>query len=154
MTVLSAQDIRRRSGMISPFCERGVEHGRSYGLSCCGYDVRIAEEVWLWPLYGRLASTIERFAMPDDVMARVADKSTNARKFVFVQNTIIEPGWAGYLTLELTRVLPWPILIKRGTPIAQIIFEKLEEPTERPYVGKYQGQEAGPQAARFERGAA
>jgi dCTP deaminase len=153
--MLSAQTIRKRweegDLQIEPFCERAKAHGRSYGLSSCGYDVRIAEDVWLWPLHGLLASIMEYISLPDDLSAEVKDKSTNARLFVFVQNTIIEPGWEGYLTVELTRLLPWPILIKKGTPIAQVVFHQLDQPTEQPYRGKYQGQASGPQKARFER---
>ena len=40
--------------------------------------------------------------MPSDVLGQVCDKSTWARRGVAVQNTIIEPGWRGYLTVELT----------------------------------------------------
>lgn len=119
----------------------------SYGLSSCGYDVRIAEDVWLWPLWGRLASTIEYFNMPNDVMAEVKDKSSWARRFVTVQNTVIEPGWKGYLTLELTNHRLWPVLIRKGTPIAQIVFKQLDVATNQPYSGKYQNQKAGPQKA-------
>ena len=68
---------------------------------------------------------------------------------MLVQNTVAEPGWRGYLTLEITRVLPWPIRIKAGTAIAQMIFKRLEQPTEQPYGcrDKYQDQKAGPQPA-------
>lgn len=154
MTILSAQSIRKRAQakppMIDPFNERTKIHGRSYGLSGCGYDVRLAEDIWLWPFWGRLGSIMEYLHLPNDVCAEVKDKSTNARLFVFVQNTVIEPGWHGYLTVELTRFLPWPIKLKRGTPIAQIMFKKLDEDTEQPYDGKYQGQKAGAQRAILE----
>lgn len=158
--MLSAQTIRKRvlgySGNqlqleIRPFCERSKVNGRSYGLSSCGYDVRLAQDIWLWPLFGRLGSILEYLKLPADLSAEVKDKSTNARLFVFVQNTIIEPGWEGYLTVELTRYLPWPILLRKGTPIAQVVFHQLDEPTEQPYRGKYQKQESGPQKARFEK---
>jgi dCTP deaminase len=139
MAILPAQTIRALRP-IYPFHERSVANGRSFGLSSAGYDVRIKQTIWLWPFWGRLASTIEHFDLPNDVLARVCDKSSNARKFVTVQNTVCEPGWRGHLTLELTRRLPWPIRIKAGTPIAQIIFERLEEPTEQPYSGRYQNQ--------------
>ena len=43
MTVLSAQTIRKR-GIVTPFCERSVAHGMSYGLSIAGYD-RIAQSL-------------------------------------------------------------------------------------------------------------
>ena len=158
--ILSAQTIRKlcqiprtkEQGlpMIFPFSERAKSEGRSYGLSSCGYDVRIAETIWLWPFWGRLASTYEQFNMPDNLCAEVKDKSTNARVFVLVQNTIIEPGWSGFLTLELTRFLPWPIKIVAGTPIAQVVFKMLDQPTEQTYSGKYQNQKSGPQSAILE----
>lgn len=153
MTILSAQSIRelcRRGWLVAPYFERTISEGRSFGISACGYDIRLAETIWLWPFWGRLASAIERFNMPDDVCAEVKDKSTNARLFVFVQNTIIEPGWEGYLTLELTRFLPWPIRLKKGTPIAQVVFKRLDQPTVQPYCGKYQKQKSGPQPAMME----
>ena len=159
MTALSAQSIRLRClpllsddpKMVQPFHERTKHKGRTFGLSSCGYDIRIAETLWLWPVYGRLASSMEYFHMPDDVYAEVKDKSTNARLFRFVQNTVIEPGWRGYLTLELTRDRPWPVRIEAGTPIAQIIFHKLDYPTEQVYRGKYQDQRAGAQRPILER---
>lgn len=155
--MLSSQTIRERAQIrsldliIEPFAERGVSNGRSFGLSSCGYDVRLAQDIWLWPFWGRLASIMEFIKLPNDLSAEVKDKSTNARMFVLVQNTIIEPGWFGYLTLELTRFLPWPIKLKAGTPIAQIVFHQLDNPTEQPYRGKYQNQRPGPQKARWER---
>jgi dCTP deaminase len=120
----------------------------TYGLSAAGYDIRIAESLWLWPFFGRLASAMETFRMPKDVLAIVHDKSSWARRFVTVQNTVIEPGWYGSLTLELTNHRPWPVYIRAGTPIAQVVFHKLDEATCQPYRGKYQGQAPGPQPAR------
>lgn len=162
MSILSAQTIRRRctpkpagwggpwpKTLITPFYERTATNGRTFGLSGCGYDVRLAENIWLWPFWGRLGSIMEHLDMPDDLCAEVKDKSTNARLFVLVQNTIIEPGWYGTLTVELTRFLPWPIYLKKGTPIAQIVFKTLDEPTEQSYGGKYQGQKAGAQPANL-----
>lgn len=154
MSVLSAQSIlqlcKRSPPLIFPFVERGVSHGRSYGLSGCSYDVRIEQTIWLWPFWGRLASTMERFDMPDNVCATVKDKSSNARRFILVQNTFVDAGWRGYLTLELIRIRPWPVRIKAGTPIAQFVFQWLDEPTELPYRGKYQNQPCRPIAAKHE----
>jgi dCTP deaminase len=136
--------------MIVPFNERTTEAGMTYGLSAAGYDVRIDQTLSIKPGETALASTMERFHMPNDLLAHVADKSTWARQFLTVQNTIIEPGWAGHLTLELCNHSPLIIAIHRGMPIAQIIFMKLDKPTEQPYVGKYQDQERGAQPARFD----
>lgn len=63
---------------------------------------------------------------------------------------MIEPGWRGFLTLELKNQGKDILRIERGDPIAQILFEGLDAPTDKPYSGKYQDQEAGPQPARFE----
>lgn len=148
--ILPAQHIRARKGLIEPFTERGVSNGMSYGLSCCGYDIRIDRGRVLRPGDFTLASTLERFNIHDDLMGHVADKSTWARQGLAVQNTILEPRWQGYLTLELSNHGQDTIVIYDGMPIAQIVFHKLMEPTEQPYAGKYQSQERGPVAARME----
>lgn len=161
MTVLSSQSIRKR-GIFTPFNERTVHKGMTFGLGPAGYDVRIAETVELGTQRtsritynapkAALASTMEHFTMPDDCIAYVKDKSTWARRFVLVQNTIIEPGWRGFLTLEITYDGDDGIVIEAGSPIAQIVFHKLDEPTEAPYSGKYQDQASGPQRAIMEKG--
>lgn len=145
-----APSLRGRAPLLDPFYERSVFQGRSFGLSCHGYDVRIAEDVDMMRGDFRLASTIEKFAMPDDLCAFVKDKSSWARNGLTVQNTVIEAGWRGHLTLELTMHARGHLIIPAGTPIAQIVFQRLDEPTDQPYDGKYQDQEAGPQAARLE----
>lgn len=144
--ILSAQSIRKR-GIITPFCERTVYGGMSYGLSQCGYDIRTAQNIVFHNNKFELASTIEHFTMPNNLMARVCDKSSWARKGIAVQNTIIEPGWRGYLTLEITFHKEGYFKIRQGYPIAQVVFEQLDESTEQPYEGKYQDQPAYPMEA-------
>lgn len=149
--ILSAQSIRSRIGLITPFCERTVSEGMTYGLGPAGYDVRIAEDLYLRDGYFCLASTIERFDVPDDIMVKLHDKSSWARRGLFVQNTVFEPGWRGYATLELTCHSKVPLALKAGMPIAQAVFHRLDEPTTLPYGGKYQNQSAGPVEAIHER---
>jgi dCTP deaminase len=143
--IIPAQTLRRIRP-LEPFYERTQHNGMTYGLGPAGYDVRIAETVTV----GRfvLASTIERFNLPNDVLAQVCDKSTWARRKVSLLNTVLEPGWRGYVTLEIVYFGDTPIEIRAGDPIAQIIFFRLEEPTALPYAGRYQDQERGPQGAR------
>jgi dCTP deaminase len=109
----------------------------------------VAEDISLGTLCFSLASTVEYFKLPNDIIAFVHDKSTWARRGLSLFNTVIEPGWEGFLTLELMNNGFNDILMKAGTPIAQIIFVRLEEATDSPYAGRYQKQEAGPQPARF-----
>lgn len=148
--ILSGDDIRRREGMIFPFTVRETFNGMSYGLSVGGYDVRIDQAATLLPGGFVLASTIERFVMPTDLMGIVHDKSTLARMGLTVQNTVIEAGWEGWLTLELTNHGHSLISLPCGSPIAQILFHVLSSPS-KGYQGKYQHQERGPQPAKFER---
>lgn len=150
--ILPAQVIRRiEPQIIEPWFERTVHNGMTFGLSHAGYDIRCAETVYMPPGSFSLASSIERFTMPLDVLGVVHDKSTWARRGIAIQNTVIEPGWRGHLTLEITNHHHKAVSIYAGDPIAQIIFHRLEEPVKHGYSGKYQDQEAGAQAARMER---
>jgi dCTP deaminase len=135
---------------LQPFCDRTVAFGLSYGVSVAGYDIRIAETVWLEPGGFSLASTVERFNMPLDYVGIVHDKSTWARLGLALQNTVAEPGWSGYLTIELSNHGKETLHIQAGSPIAQVIFHVLDVPADRGYTGKYQNQGQGPQPAKFE----
>ncbi|MGQ3671808.1 dCTP deaminase [Xanthobacter sp. TB0136] len=148
--ILAAQHVRERDGIITPFYERTVAHGMTFGLGPAGYDVRIAETLILEPGGFSLASTIEHFDIPADLIAFVHDKSTWARLGLALQNTVAEPGWHGFLTLELTNHSAAPIQILAGMPIAQIIFHELTGVTAFPYAGKYQDQAPGAQPAILE----
>lgn len=137
--ILPAQAIRMVRP-IEPFHERTVAHGMTYGLGPAGYDVRIAQDLRLDPGDFALASTVERFDIPANIMAFVFDKSTWARRGLSLFNTVIEPKWFGFLTLELTNHSAKTIWINAEMPIAQIVFQYLSEETELPYSGKYQNQ--------------
>ena len=152
--ILTAKSIKRL-GLVTPWCERTKFDGVSYGQSYAGYDIRIAEGVRLQIGHTTLAISIERFNMPNNVLGVVHDKSTWARQGVQVQNTIIEPGWEGYLTLEISYAPLYGLThayinIPNGVGIAQVIFQYTEEETEG-YNGKYQDAKQFAQPAIFDR---
>jgi len=102
-----------------------------------------------------LGSTSERVSLPDDMVARLEGKSSLGRLGLLIHSTAgyVDPGWDGYLTLELSNVANLPITIYPGMKIGQISFFRLTTPAERPYGSrqtrsKYQGQR-GPTASRF-----
>jgi dCTP deaminase len=97
-----------------------------------------------------LAHTIEDFIMPHDVSGAVCDKSSFARVFVSALNTFFDPGFCGNATLELVNLGPETVYIKAGDPICQFIFTFLDQPTDRPYRGKYQHQRKVAQPAIYE----
>ena len=102
-----------------------------------------------------LGSTLERVALPDDMVARLEGKSSLGRLGLLIHSTAgyVDPGWDGYLTLELSNVANLPITIYPGMKIGQISFFRLSSAAENPYGSKetgskYQGQR-GPTASRF-----
>lgn len=134
------------------------EHGVTHGLSEAGYDIRIHQEIrFLVDDGGRrtvtivdgllstanpgtftLASAIEEFQMPNHLVGIVHDKSTWARQGLSVFNTVIEPGWNGFLTLELVYHGNEDLIIPAGSGIAQVIFHDVSDPVQ--YTGRYQNQ--------------
>lgn len=152
MTILSGQTIRRR-GIVHPCHDRTTRLGMTFGLGPAGYDLtldlgetRLTYD--LEPGEFLLAAAKEYFIMPRDVQGVVHDKSTWARRGLGAFNTIIDPGFEGYLTLELVNNSSQRIALLDMIPIVQVVFHLLDEPAERAYDGKYQFQEAGPQPAR------
>ena len=128
--------------------EKMREHGVSYGLTEAGYDIRIKQEVTLTPERRfQLASTVERFNMPNTLVAVVHDKSTWARRGLSVFNTVIEPGWRGWLTLELVYHGNHELVIPAGAGIAQVLFYKLAQKASYGD-GKYQNQPDRPVGAK------
>jgi dCTP deaminase len=102
-----------------------------------------------------LGSTLERVGLPDDLVARLEGKSSLGRLGLLIHSTAgyVDPGWDGYLTLELSNVANLPITIYPGMKIGQISFFRLTTPADVPYGSKgmrskYQGQR-GPTASRF-----
>lgn len=163
-----AEDLfKQKIALVSPFVEKTIVNGMSYGLTGAGYDIRIKDDIELWPGEFKLGVSLEHFNIPTNLRGVVYNKSSWARKGLDQAQTILEPGWSGYLTLELSNKMPqnyWdrdfptpikqanpPIIIPAGSPIAQITFEQLTQPTDRPYTGKYQNQPAVPVEAINER---
>lgn len=94
-----------------------------------------------------LGRTLERVALPDDVVARIEGRSSLGRLGLIVHATagFIDPGWEGTLTLEFNNLTRVPIRLYAGLPIAQLSFMTLDAPALRPYgheqLGShYQGQ--------------
>ncbi len=153
--ILAAQQIRELR-LVTPFFNRAIYKGMSYGLSPAGYDLRVrgrkggTSPIHLAPGEFTLVTTIERVQLPTDIMGQIVDKSTWARKGLSLFNTVFDPGWEGYPTLELANLGPKALSIGHGMPIAQMIFMFLSVDTTQPYKGKYQNQEQEPVEARLE----
>ncbi|WP_254767707.1 dCTP deaminase [Salinilacihabitans rarus] len=101
-----------------------------------------------------LGTTHERVEIPPDLIAHVQGRSSIGRLAVVVHATagIVDPGYRGQITLELSNLGTAPVALTPGMRISQLIFTELRTPAERPYGSergsKYQDQ-AGPQASRI-----
>lgn len=142
--------------------------GYSHGMSEAGYDIRIKQEIRFGGHYRQtqmimghtvdganwkkgnftIASAIEEFEMPINMVGVVHDKSTWGRQGLSVLNTVIEPGWKGFLTLELVYHGQETLHIPAGVGIAQVVFHQTSDIAE--YSGKYQHQEDKPQEAKHD----
>jgi dCTP deaminase len=82
-----------------------------------------------------LGSTLERVALPDDVVARLDGKSSLGRLGLLIHSTagFVDPGWDGHLTLELSNVANLPITLYDGMKIGQISFQRMSSPVEMAY---------------------
>ena len=90
-----------------------------------------------------LASTTEKVMLPSHIMARVEGKSSLARLGLIVHATagFIDPGFEGTIALEMTNLLRIPIILRPFLPICQISFSYMNAPVDKPYSGRYQGQD-------------
>ena len=159
--------------MISPFEDKQIRQNKiSYGLSSFGYDARVSNEFKIFtnvnseivdpknfkasnfvtknvseciipPNSFVLASTVECFKIPKDVLVVCLGKSTYARCGIIVNVTPLEPGWEGHVTLEFSNTTPLPAKVYANEGVAQFIFLKGNETPETTYSdrnGKYMGQ--------------
>lgn len=89
-----------------------------------------------------LARSVEYFRMPRNVLGICLGKSTYARTGIITNFTPFEPGWEGFVTIEISNTTPLPAKIYANEGIAQCLFIAGEEP-EVSYAekgGKYQSQ--------------
>lgn len=101
-----------------------------------------------------LASTLEKFTLPDNLAGRLEGKSSLGRLGLLTHSTagFIDPGFSGYVTLELSNVANLPMTLWPGMKVGQMAIFRMSSPAEVPYGtgslgSKYQGQR-GPTPSR------
>jgi dCTP deaminase len=102
-----------------------------------------------------LGSTLERVALPDDVVGRLEGKSSLGRLGLLIHSTAgyVDPGFRGYLTLELSNVANLPITIYPGMRIGQLSIFRMTSPAENPYgsgaLGSKYLEQVGPTPSKY-----
>lgn len=151
-----------------------IEKVLSYGLSSYGYDIRCRDDFKVFtnvnstvvdpknfdpdcfvevtgqgfciipPNSFALASSVEYFGIPKNVLVICLGKSSYARCGISVNVTPLEPEWEGNITLEFSNTTPLPAKIYANEGCAQVIFFESDEQCSITYAdrkGKYQGQQ-------------
>lgn len=148
----------------------------SYGTSSYGYDLRCSNKFKIFtninstvidpknfdpksfvdfegdvciipPNSFALASSVEYFRIPRNVLTVCLGKSTYARCGIVVNVTPFEPEWEGHVTLEFSNTTPLPAMIYANEGVAQVLFFQSDETCETSYKdrqGKYMDQGSEP----------
>ncbi|WP_447803661.1 dCTP deaminase domain-containing protein [Pseudomonas serbica] len=99
-----------------------------------------------------ITSSKHLYKIPLDYFGLVQTKGTLARLFVQVtcNDGQVEPGFDGYVTLEIINMSPWTIEIPAGSDIAQIYLIKCSSSAIQAYHGRYADEaKKGPTLAVF-----
>ena len=82
-----------------------------------------------------LGSTLERVAVPDDLVGQIEAKSSLGRLGLLIHSTswFDVAGFDGQLTLELSNVANLPITLYPQMKIGQISFQQMTTPAHVPY---------------------
>jgi dCTP deaminase len=173
MSDIWIREMSKTRAMIEPFVEKQTREGViSYGLSSYGYDARVGREFKIFtnvdsavvdpkafspqsfvdretdvcivpPNSFALATTVEYFRIPRDVLVICLGKSTYARCGIIVNVTPLEPEWEGHVTIEISNTTPLPARIYANEGVCQFLFFKGDQVCETSYAdrsGKYMRQ--------------
>lgn len=144
------------------------DYAISYGLTSCGYDLTLGTEFktprekyvidpktpdessWhefhistpfsLEPNQIVLGHSVEYIKMPNNLFGIAFDKSTYARTGIQTNVTPLEPGWEGYLTIEMHNASRNRVMLYPNEGIIQVVLFHVEIPENTYGNGKYQKQ--------------
>ena len=135
---------------LKKLLKKGLIENDNYQLNQiqpASIDLRINETITVAGNGTALASTIEYVNIPDNYVARVEGRSTYGRLFLMIHSCagFIDPGFQGNITLEIVNFNKKPYTFKKGERVCQLVLEKMDRKSEKPYGHKdlnshYQGQ--------------
>lgn len=131
--MILGHDFLKGSGIVDPEYSDSIREA--------GIDLRLQEDLQIYPLEFVTPITDEIVSMPNDCIGFCNLRSTWARKGLIIPPTIIDPGFRGRVVIEIVNVSKEPIFLKLGTRFLHLIVSKCDGAI--PYVGIYQGQYLG-----------
>ena len=117
---------RTKYSLIDVLRDEGSSVERRIGEYQEKIFVQIGKHLVLHPQQLVLGSTLEYVRLPNDLIAEVIGRSSWGRAGLLIATaTLVGPGFAGVITLELTNEGDAPIALYPGARIAQLVFHKL-----------------------------
>lgn len=180
MTILSSHDIQRSIGYGGISAHRG---GEKLSIEPASMDVHLGEDIayttrekvvdvtdpdtypeynycpvdnaHIFPNEFWLATTEETIEVPKDKVALLHGRSSVGRLGLFIHNAgLIDPEFAGEVTLELFNAESYPMKLKEGMRIAQVTFHDLKTAPDVGYSkhngNKYDGQSGATPSKLYE----
>ena len=99
------------------------------------FEVKKSPTVTLEPGQMCLGKTAERITLPGDIMGKLEGRSRYARMglVIHITSALVQPGSSNHQVLEIVNLAPFPIRLHAGMRISQVLFEKMETSTDKPY---------------------
>lgn len=114
-------------------------------------ELKEGDSLKLRPGESVMARVYERFTVPGDHAGKIEGRSSYARLGLSVHCTgdFINPGWSGFMPLQLVNAGPYSLKIRPFLPICQLMLVPLSEEPERTYgdhelQSKYVNDDGGP----------
>ena len=94
-----------------------------------------AESIELAPGEMCLGKTLEKITLADNIIGELEGRSRYARMglSVHITSSLVQPGSDNHQILEIVNFAPFTIRLHAGMRISQILFDRLEAKTTKPY---------------------
>ncbi|MBI5159598.1 dCTP deaminase [Candidatus Micrarchaeota archaeon] len=94
-----------------------------------------AKQITLAPGELVLGKTVEKIALPNNVIGRLEGRSRYARMglAVHVTSAVVQPGSNNHQVLEIVNLAPFPIVLHAGMRVSQLLLQKMDSATSKPY---------------------
>ncbi|MDD5340256.1 MAG: dCTP deaminase [Candidatus ainarchaeum sp.] len=118
---------------------KDMYEGRVVDLSKTGFQeafrMKKAKSVTLTTGQMCLGRTVERLTLPSDIMGNLEGRSRYARMglIIHITSALVQPGSDNRQVLEIVNLAPFPVKLHAGMRISQVVFQRMESNTAKPY---------------------
>lgn len=93
-----------------------------------GFDLFVSQDTWVGPLGFTDVHTDLKIALPEGTWGRVVGRSSSVRRrHLLVVEGIIDNGYRGELFFGVLNLRPWPVKIKAGERLAQLLIHDIAD---------------------------